>query len=225
MTPRDLGPGSEAARTRGRCCGHSDPGPSSPRQLVDPVVPPTRAGIAQRAGRHRGHSDPGPSGPGQLVNPVEPWTQARDPRDSYSKPGLSDTNPSRPGTMVDTGSLGHKSEMPGTAGRPHRPSDQVPGLPAELIGTTGTQRRCPNLLGELVDTEVSRTHAGVAWDIWKTTRGLGYNSELPGTAGQPRGHSDPKPSRPGELSTPGSLDQARVARDSCSTPPHLGHVP
>ena len=105
--------------------------------------------------------------------------------------------------------LGHGLESPGKAGRPRRPSDQVPSLP-----------------GQLVDTSGPREKAQVSRDSWSTPRGLGYSPELPGRAGRPNGPSGKGPSLAGCLvDTAVRPTRARVARDSCSTTWALGPRP
>ena len=64
-----------------------------------------------------------PELPGTTGRPQVPWIQERDAGDSW----------------LTLRALGPRAESPGKAAQPHGPSDQVPNLPAELIGTTGTR--------------------------------------------------------------------------------------
>ena len=91
-----------------------------------------------------------PELPGTTGRPQVPWIQERDAGDSWSTPRA----------------LGPRAESPGKAAQPHGPSDQVPSLPAELIGTTGT-----------------RTGVRISQDSLSTLRALRHVQESPGISG------------------------------------------
>ena len=65
------------------------------------------------------------------------------------------------------------------------PSNQIPGLPGQLVNTAGTW-----------------TLAQVTWNSWWILRTLGPGPNSHGTAGQPRGPSDLGKSRLGHLVNP-----------------------
>lgn len=99
--------------------------------------------------------------------------------------------------------------MPGTAGRPLRPSDT-----------------CACRQGVLVDTAVLQTRARVARVPWWTPLDIGYGHESPGTAGRPLRPTDMDPSPLGQLlKTKGSRTKMQVAREGWLTPQALGAGP
>ena len=60
----------------------------------------------------------------------------------------------------------------------------------------------------------------VTWVRWSNLRALGPWPDTPGTAGRPRGPSDPSASGPGQLFN--TQARSQVARDSWSTPKDFG---
>ena len=208
-TSRTLGPSQPA-----QLVDPSDPlswGPSRLGQLVHPVAArtpdrvcrdswstPWRHGhgteSAGRAGLPIGSSDPGPSHPGQLVDPTVTWTQC----------------PNRQGQLVEAGcprTLGHRIESPGTAGRPHGPSDQG----SDSAGTSGRPRGPlepgPCRPGKLVEPVAHRTRERVGRDNWSTSWHLATQQQVSQDI-----WSTPRPLGP----------RVRVGQDSWLTTPPLG---
>ena len=138
--------------------------------------------------------------------------------------------------------LGHGPESPGTAGRPRGPSGSGPIHPGQLVDPVGPQTRShvprefwsnPRDLGP--EPKLSRTAglstslrilARVAWDSCMNPRAHGNGRNTYGTAGQPRGNSNPGPKCPGHLVNPAvPRTWVRVACDHWSTPQALVHGP
>ena len=178
----------------------SDTTPSSTGQLVDPKGPRNPVCIGQEswstpralghwpeatgtAGRHREILEPGVSPPGELVDTTGPQTLARVAQESRWTPWSTDTRPSSLEHLVNPmGPPGPHRESPGTAGRPHIPSEQGTSPPGQQVDTTG-----------------HRTRARVSPESWSTPRELRPKPESPRSACQHCGASDTSASSPGQL--------------------------
>ena len=178
-TLQPLGPGTELAGTAGRTHGSSDLKPCRPAQMVEHAAPhtwgPSRLGqlINPSAPRTRCLS-----WPGQLVDPISALTQDRGGRDSWST-----LRPLRPGT-----------DLAGTAGRTHGPSDSG-----------------QNQLGQLVDPTALRTRDRVGRVSWSTSWHHAPQQRV--------GHDSWSTARPCGPSIPQSLrPRIIISLDSCSTP-------
>ena len=142
-------------------------------------------------------------------------------------------------------------ELPRTAGRPRGPSEQGRSHPGQLVEPAGPQARITlcNLVnpagtwtqanraddciepmsgpGRIVQMTGRTRELSVpgprALDSRSTPRSLGSWPWSPGTAGRTCGTSKLAQIRPRLLVVPAApLAQARVARDSCTTPGHSG---
>ena len=102
-------------------------------------------------------------------------------------------------------------KTPGTAGRPHGPSDPIASRPVHLVDPTGL-----------------RTRARLSRESWSNLRTLEPDRESLGRAGQHHGPSDLGCGHPGQLVDPAgphAWAQARVDRDSWMTLLALRHGP
>ena len=178
---------------------------------------------------------------------MRPRTNARVTRFRWSTLQARGTLLETPGTAGRHHGPSDKGPRPRTAGRPRGPSGTVPNHPGELFNPAGNRTRvtrprellvpaghwtqaewpvragqtsCPGRSCRPSDPRQSRP--GYLVD----PRGLGSWPESPGRADRPRGLSDPGPSRLEQLVDPvGPWTQARVTRDSWSTPQALGAGP
>ena len=137
-------------------------------------------------------------GPGQLVDPMGPRARSRVTLESYSTPRAIGPERHTRESCYYPRAIGPRPEWPLRAGQ-----TSCPGRPCR---PSDPRQSRP---GYLVDP-----------------RGLGSWPESPGRADRPRGPSDPGPSRLEQLVDPaGPWTQARVTRDSWSTPQALGAGP
>ena len=179
-TPRGLGNGPESPRTAVRPRGLSDIGPSRPGRLFDTPLRPTRAQVPRDSWstlediRHR------PESTGRFGRHRGPSGPARVARERLWNPRA----------------LGHGPDVPGTAVGPRGTSGTGPSRPVQMVDRR-TSDTGPSHAGLLVDPAGPRSRARMAKDIGSTSRALGHKRVLPGTAGQPRGNTDPSVSGQG----------------------------
>ena len=137
-------------------------------------------------------------GPGQLVDPMGPRARSRVTLESYSTPRGNRTRATRPRELLVPAGRRTQARVARESW-----SDQLSWRPCRPSDP------CQSRPGYLVDP-----------------RGLGSWPESLGRADRPRGPSDPGPSRLEQLVDPaGPWTQARVTRDSWSTPQALGAGP
>ena len=142
---------------------------------------------------------------GNLFHPMRLQSWARLARDSWSTEGPRTRTRVAWEIWSTLRALGHLPESPGSGDRPHDPLTRARDARDRWL--------TPGALGHMCESPGKAVqHPG--------TRA---RFELPGTAGQPRGPSEPGLSHPGQLVDPASpREWARVPRECWSTPKFLG---
>ena len=157
--------------TDGRHPGHSEPGLSHPRQLVD-----TAGHRAWARGARESWSTAGPRTFAGLT-----WNSWLTPRPL----GMSYQGWIRPGQLVDHGPSNADRSTPGHL---EDPSGPLPGhkSPRTAGQPCGSSDTGPSHAGQLVDTAGHQKRARFTREIWLKTRALGTGHKSPGTAGRSR---------------------------------------
>ena len=168
--------------TDGRHPGHSEPGPSPPRQLVNPAVHRARSQGAQDSWSTAGprtwagvtwHSWSTPRALGLNRNSCETAGRTR---------GLSDTDPRPSELQVNPARARVQTQLPRIDGLTHGPPDTGPSRPGRLVKNAVRLTRVRNARENWLTTG-PRTLTGVTWDSWSTPRTLRMECEFPGTPG------------------------------------------
>ena len=187
--PQDIRHGPESPGTAGRPTG-----PWTWARVAKDIGSTSRALGHKRespgnAGQPRGHSHPSESRHGQLVEPAGGRTMARVTRRAVHHRGPSGKARVIRDACLTPWALRQGPTLPRTADRPSRTSGNGPSPPGRLVDhrTSDPNPRCP---GNLVDPTGPWTRSRVAKDIGSTSRALRHERVSPGTAGQPRRHSD-----------------------------------